>query len=834
MNFFCIVSTEKKVISKDKLINITKYIILLIILVTAFLLRIKLWYRFYALDEQTMLQMTWDLYREPFPLGLKGIVGYPPFFMYLNFMLSFFYKNVLIFLGVIDFDSQFIATGFGPDFTLTLGRLLTSLFGTLIVYMVYHSGKEFYNKNAGLLAAALIAVSRFDIFDSHRFKPDILLPLLMTIVLYLCLKYLKLQKSYYLFIGSFVLGLAVATKYMAVIETVLIIAVVFLARPIIDRSLFTKKLSLIPLGGVIGFFAGAPNWLVHPLSNFRHAFGYMTNVYYFYEDYKAYSQSTLSYGKYIHSILDTFGPIFFALFLVGLFLVVLRRNKIDMVIILYALIYFVFLGSTATFGNRFALPLFPAVALIIGKTLFVDLWRWFDYHIRAKRLAVLVILGWTLFFVFSALGQNLCYFNLIKTASTPDYMLNYRIFHIPHFPNKFKFCSEMFASRRPGDRLTYDLTLVPYRKFTGNDSFEFLSTGFLSEDILTQLQNIALKNELQQRLKKYVPFYRLDKQKFWHNYAPGILWYRIHPSISNIKKKERQIHLPEIFYALDNFNTIYLPLQQYEKNTCFASIKENTYAKWLYSKKKIENVHFYIFSPAGAENMKIMVGKQSKIILRIPDSRILEIDVPSPKPENFFNDWVYKMEISFESRHSPVYMAFFPTYAPDSADKGNFIFTANTSEKIPDLFSPSPYPEWIKKFYTETGIDLPLLQLTSSSTLFKNENKSVDDIEIDYFPLERGTYIIQIMGEQIIQSMTINPQKQASCKVYGIDHHQLNYFFDDHKNWNEIRIEINEPLVFVKIKLKGLRRGNFMVDRIIITPDYAGYLNCNALAKPNE
>jgi len=110
-------------------------------------------------------------------------------------MLSFFYKNVLIFLGVIDFDSQFIATGLGADLTLALGRLLTSLFGTLIVYMVYHIGKEFYNINAGLFAAALMAVSRFDIFDSHRFKPDLLLPLLMTIFLYLCLKYLKLQKS---------------------------------------------------------------------------------------------------------------------------------------------------------------------------------------------------------------------------------------------------------------------------------------------------------------------------------------------------------------------------------------------------------------------------------------------------------------------------------------------------------------------------------------------------------------------------------------------------------------------------------------------------------------
>jgi 4-amino-4-deoxy-L-arabinose transferase-like glycosyltransferase len=329
--------------NKGKLINILALSLLLIV---ALAMRLQQWNRIALPDEAALLNMTLHLHDNPFPNGsYPGYPGFPPLFLYFNFLFALVFQKILLFFGVINFPSQFIYSGLGYDFLLKAGRIVSALAGTALVALAWRMGREFFGRAAAWCAALLMAVNAFLVFDAHIFKPDTLMALLLCASLYYTLKHDREARWRWLFLSSLLFGLAVAAKYNAAVEIVFLLPA-FLVTCRRNRQPLWKPMIIAPAAMALGFFAGAPNWLVHPFLNIAEAYRFVT---FHYSGFHFYGKKNLAYSAFAKTILESFGPILCIFLLIGLLALIFSRRRPEILIAAYIIVYVAILGNTAYF-----------------------------------------------------------------------------------------------------------------------------------------------------------------------------------------------------------------------------------------------------------------------------------------------------------------------------------------------------------------------------------------------------------------------------------------------------------------------------------------------------
>jgi uncharacterized membrane protein len=153
------------------------------------------------------------------------------------------------------FLEHFVLEWFGKG-ELTI-RVLPALFGTLTVPAMYYVGKEFWDKNVGVLAAGLVAFSPFLIYYSQDARTYSMALLLVIIGFYFFLKAVKSEeyKDWILF-GLFT-GLAFWTHFYTLVFTVLVIGYIILKIiptfliPTLEKDIKTLKSLAIATSTVI-------------------------------------------------------------------------------------------------------------------------------------------------------------------------------------------------------------------------------------------------------------------------------------------------------------------------------------------------------------------------------------------------------------------------------------------------------------------------------------------------------------------------------------------------------------------------------------------------------
>ena len=179
--------------------------------------------------------------------------NYPPAYAYLQatgYALYFLY-------GVTRDMWQYL-----PEFVLPnyyqVGRLLTAVFGTLTVLIVYLIGRQLRNRRAGLLAAALLGGNYLHIIHSHYATFDVMVGFWAALTLLFSELLGESTKAKWYFWAGLSAGLAGATKYNGAVAIVL---------PILAHILSTKWGEwgwlngplLVSLGAfLLGFFGGNP------------------------------------------------------------------------------------------------------------------------------------------------------------------------------------------------------------------------------------------------------------------------------------------------------------------------------------------------------------------------------------------------------------------------------------------------------------------------------------------------------------------------------------------------------------------------------------------------
>ena len=798
------------------------FCLLALLLAVAFLLRVQQWGRFLVPDEDTIAEMTWSLNNDPLPVGMPPLPGYPPFFMYLNFLLSLIYRKLLLFLGFIHFDSEFLLSGFGRLFTMKAGRIIAAFFGTSLVYMTYRIGRDFYNESVGFLAALLVAVNPFMILNSHIFKSDILLSLLLAIVLFLLLKFLRSFEIRFLFWAGFFEGLAVAAKYNGAIQVLAIGVALGLGWKGMPGPARKKAFLSVAAGGLLGFAAGAPNWLFHPVGSAQAAYRYAVSQY---SGFAFYEKPLPSYLLYAKDFLESFGWVFLVFLPLGIALALIRKNKYDLLILAYLAIYYLVQGKSNFYANRMLLPLLAAAAVLIAKTLLFDIPRLLADRAKAGPPFYFLIWGWALLFSGGLAVQNLRAFHLLRTTSTLDAAFFYRIHHIPQ---GFRFGRETFTPKFARDFGKWDLTDIAFQRFRGKNSLQFLSTGLLSEYILTRTQNQRIKTKLSRRLRTFRPFHRIHKKPFSPWDDDVTFWYQLRPDLASIPTEKKAVDLPRLFFPEPKNATVFLPLQPYEKSPCHGTAGDGFFGKWLYSRDKIEKLKFHLFGEKAPLEITVSVNGAARKC--IGPKGWIDIEIGGIKPRRLYDDFVYSLEIVSAAK-TPFCVAFKAVFGPEggSTPSSGFGLPQGGEERIPELFSDLPYPEWTRVFYARTGIDLSLLVFVNRSVLFQNDGgkKRVGPIESGRFPLTKGKYLIKITGSPIFAGAPAKnglKMKVSLAHKSGTEERNVRIAVPVSEGTREFPLEIGEPFVFAKIAWDGMRECNWMIENITLEPDYRACL----------
>ena len=609
--------------------KIQRWFVFLILSIT-FLLSIKQMIPFESVDETMIANWLWKFHQNPFP-----VIQYPPLMLYVHFLLSLVYKTVLVFLGFLNNHSDFFSDGYGFWFTIEAGRVVSAIFGTMMVYLTYRIGRRFFNYQVGLVALLLLAFNDLVILHSHIFKTDIPAAFFLTLTLYFLLKFSDSHRLKDLFVTSFIFGLAVGTKYNVIsFGFAIALSIFFVWKEKRDISL-TRFLLMVPIGSLAGFLTAAPNWLIHPMGNFK----------LFLKAYNLDSGTVYNFGlggkstalqilwKLILGLIQHFGLIWIIIFFLSLITVWWSREKKEILILTHILIYILVFIQTGFYADRFGLPLYSAVAIIAGKLVIIDAPKLFKRKPSIwKYVMILFWIGIGFYALFNV-QYNIKAFNQLKSGSKKNWVKQYRIAH--NITNdKFQV-----ARQHQTPKMDRDVWVQQNFRFFASTYKQRTSVRFLQalDHIYKKIKpEDYYKKKGYLQLNRFAPFYQVKKTKFQTWDYDMLLFYKISPQLKKWKSKKNVMPLPRCYTA--EYGTSYLPLQDYEKNSRYFIMPSKFANHWICSRIKLSPLSFFVISEQGVHNLTISVNNRVRKIKYLPPNTLKEITFPEIPPRG--STWI--------------------------------------------------------------------------------------------------------------------------------------------------------------------------------------------------
>lgn len=157
--------------------------------------------------------------------------------------------------------------------------VFVALLGVITVYLVYRVGKELMHPYAGLVAAALYAVSPIVVIYSKTSWNPNPLPFVALLTLYLCYFAVRTHALKKFFLVGFLLGIALQLQYMA-LSLGLIVAIytlvgTYLVQKEIQLRRYLTQYSVIFVGFLVGFSPFLAFEVKHGFPNIRTIYAYI-------------------------------------------------------------------------------------------------------------------------------------------------------------------------------------------------------------------------------------------------------------------------------------------------------------------------------------------------------------------------------------------------------------------------------------------------------------------------------------------------------------------------------------------------------------------------------
>jgi hypothetical protein len=289
---------------------------------------------------------------------------YPTFFSYLALIPSIIGAYLLSILGIISSPIEASAL-YNLDSVLPILpiRILSLSFSIATIWLVFRTGKKFYDESVGILAAAMLVFSPLDIERSSWGLPDTLMVLFSASAMFFCFSALKNNSLKNLTKASIMAGLATSTKYNAgmLIFPILAVAVLHLfqtKKAGLSLGRFIKIMLLSSAAFVCAFLLASPGWMIVPgkfLDTFRSLHKNMAEG--------SLGFFGLPYIQYIILMFQSEKTISI-MFAVGIICAVIRRNREDIVFLCLFLPSFLYIGSWERKSLNYLMFLWPSLAVI--------------------------------------------------------------------------------------------------------------------------------------------------------------------------------------------------------------------------------------------------------------------------------------------------------------------------------------------------------------------------------------------------------------------------------------------------------------------------------------
>ncbi len=145
--------------------------------------------------------------------------------------------------------------------------VMVALFGIATVYLVYKVGSEFFNKQTGLFAAALYAVSPLVIAYSRSSWNPNLMPFTSLLTIYFLYKAVISTSWRYFFVVGLLLGISMQLHYLTTFLTVIIGVYILIAKRILDGRLRLFSICKNYVQVLAGFAVGISPFLAFELKH---------------------------------------------------------------------------------------------------------------------------------------------------------------------------------------------------------------------------------------------------------------------------------------------------------------------------------------------------------------------------------------------------------------------------------------------------------------------------------------------------------------------------------------------------------------------------------------
>lgn len=363
------------------------------------------------------------------------------------YLLSMLYSIIFIggvslgaFTNISDFKLLYFKD---PTIFYLSGRLMFALFGVASILLLYAITARLFNRTTGLVAATIFALSPLHVFFSKLIRTDILMTFLVLIVFWFCLEILEKRtwKSYIL--AGFFSGLAIATKYPALI-VVLVIVITYIFSH--SRNDF-RKLIISGFASVFGAFVGSP---------------------FLFLDFKKVLADIAIENRYTHvsytgegiirnlmwyvqnPLLHALSPIGLILVVFGIILCIDSRKKEMWILLIFPLSFLCFISLMHLRWARWIIPVLPFLCVLIAQA-FYWIIIWVEQHInfQAKKLVGFILV--------STLVVTLLRADIIQgiEMSGKDTRTLAGEWILDHIPQRSRILVEKYAPHLPIERYTF-------------------------------------------------------------------------------------------------------------------------------------------------------------------------------------------------------------------------------------------------------------------------------------------------------------------------------------------------------------------------------------------
>ncbi len=306
-----------------------------------------------------------------------------------------------------------------------VARVLTALFGTATLAVLYFTGRLAYGRTVAILAAGLLAVDFLHVRDSHWVTTDVPLTFLVTLSTFCALRYWRGGRARDAWVAGLAAGLATSMKYpggLAFLGLLVAHAARHPGRPAWHRLVGRDTVAGAGLA-VVGFALGTPFALLTPVAFLRGVFDELREVHTVQFGNEADAPGYLFHLLY--SLPEAMGWPVYLLAAAGLAWAVMARAAREAVLLAFAVPYLVVIMTWSSRFERYAIPLLPTLTLLAAVAV-VRIGAWLGARgsrsgwLRPRRIAPAVVASMAVLLLAPAVARVVAYHRLLGRPDTRE------------------------------------------------------------------------------------------------------------------------------------------------------------------------------------------------------------------------------------------------------------------------------------------------------------------------------------------------------------------------------------------------------------------------------